>query len=107
MEDGNTQQIPDPSYSAEQLKQIKEMQMISAAESALPLIAQIVKERNQKEGTGQNNERLIFFGIIIALLGVLSVLGWNKVIDGATTGTLLGSIIGYVLGSIKETFYNK
>lgn len=40
--------------------------------------------------------------LVISLLIVVSVLGFNKILDGVTVGTLVGAIIGYALGRFRE-----
>ena len=40
--------------------------------------------------------------LVVALLLVVTFLGFQEILDGVTVGTLVGAIIGYALGRFRE-----
>lgn len=40
--------------------------------------------------------------LVLVLLGSVVVLGYSKILDGVTVGTLVGAIIGYALGRFRQ-----
>lgn len=45
---------------------------------------------------------ILDIALVISLLIVVSILGFYKILDGVTVGTLVGAIIGYALGRFRE-----
>ncbi|MDW3193120.1 MAG: hypothetical protein R8G66_33860 [Cytophagales bacterium] len=45
---------------------------------------------------------LFDIGLVLLLLGAVVFLGYSKILDGVTIGTLVGAIIGYALGRFRQ-----
>lgn len=61
-------------------------------------------ERNSKYFTTQYFQDM---GMVAMVLVAIIILSWQGIIETSTTGTLMGSIIGYALGQIRERYRSK
>lgn len=46
--------------------------------------------------------RIIQLSAVVMLIPVILILGLEKIFEGATLGTLIGGIVGYLLSGISE-----
>lgn len=108
MEKENTEQNTGSNPVKEPVKQVQVSDIVNAQ------IWKFLNGENFKEMIGAFNtyhrgERKVFistylFDIILVaiLLAGVSFVGYLKIIDGVSTGTLIGAIIGYALGRFKN-----
>jgi hypothetical protein len=53
-------------------------------------------------GKGGLGARVIQLAAVIMLFPTIVILGLEKILDGATLGTLIGGLVGYVLSGVGD-----
>jgi hypothetical protein len=53
-------------------------------------------------GKGGIGARIIQLAAVIMLFPAIIILGLEKILDGASLGTLIGGVVGYVLSGVGE-----
>ncbi len=74
-------------------------QLLIAATIPLTLVGMLINRTVTKKGIGVRANQFI---TVAAGIPVVAVLAFEKIIDGAVVGTLLGGIFGYLLSNISN-----
>jgi hypothetical protein len=72
----------------------------------LPDLIRIFEDTKRRTHQKTVVNRWIYGGVVVLVLATVLTLALFKIIDGATTGTIIGAIVGYTLGAVKEGFYD-
>lgn len=72
----------------------------------LPEMFQVLKSNQEHKQRMKKLNRWIYVAVVVAILFTVSYLAISEIIDGATTGTIIGAVVGYTLGAVKEGFYD-
>lgn len=75
------------------------IEIIMASIMALVLIGLFLRTMIQKKGIGA---RIIQFTCVAFLIPTIIILSMEEILPGATVGTLLGGLAGYVLSGISN-----
>jgi len=75
------------------------IEIIAAATIALAPLAMLIDRYVGERGMGA---RAIQFTTVAMLLPTILILALEKILEGATVGTLIGGLIGYILSGIGD-----
>ncbi|WP_174902151.1 hypothetical protein [Burkholderia pseudomultivorans] len=75
------------------------IEIIAAATIPVAFVLVIIDRIVNKRGIGARAIQLTAVGMLVPLILILAL---EKILDGATVGTLIGGIVGYLLSGISE-----